>query len=213
MAEALTLSVPTEAEKNPQLDFLTGECATLMVLACTVWTPEADTRVRDQFNEQTQSSIDGLMKHSRYGQHGRMHDLISEETYRMRTAIDLPAGFNGYSLAAVDNGHTPGTSVPHVIFTNYVGASGVYVPGRVENFSGPYSGHHGPKEGLYTTPTAKEPLADMHTLGFSFKGGGRVYIGLKDALEASRKTNQLQPSETSHGSIILAPQADTYKRK
>lgn len=217
MAEALSLSVPGKPETHLNIDFLTGECGTLVVLACTVWTPEADRAIRDRFNAATQQGIDALMGYSRFGQHSRMHNFVLGENYRMRKAGDLLQGFGGYSLAAVDNGHTPGTAVPHVIFTNYAGKSGIFIPDFSDDFSGPYSGYCTPERpGLYTVPKSfvkrSDCLADMRTLGFRFESGGKIYAGLKTALRGLVDASAVPTSSSEYGSIVLAQQKDPYRR-
>lgn len=185
-----------EAPGNLDLITMSGSISTLAVAACLEWESSNSTPGRDKLAQTLRESISTLIDGEKYGAHSRTHDLILETDCMFRSAEELPSGLKGLSLLVADNGDTPGTSRPHVIFTNYAGTTASYAPGYSDDFSGPNSGFVGESQehkGLFSVSEAEinrwngydgiRVWADMHTLVFRNETSWSAYVGQKSALK------------------------------
>ena len=208
MAEALTLSVPTETQKNSQLDFQVGENLHLAAVACTAWASSTDPQIRVKFGSQIQEAIEHLIRLDPSEQHSGMTGLVDRETSRWSSFDDLPQGLLGYSLAIANDGLTPNTAKPHVRFANYSGQTGIFVPTLHKVHRRTYTGHYmAARYGLYILPTERAELgygiADTHTLLLEDPAGSKIYIGSRSAVQTIQEDSATATTVGHFASIEL----------
>lgn len=207
---------------NLDLIAMQGKVTSLAVAACVEWADSTspDDEIRREFREGLLSRIRTLTDGDSFEAHKEKHKLVLDQAYMFRANKQLPTGFMGLSLLVADNGNTPGTLRPHVMFTNYVGSTATYIKNHTEDFLNPRTSFTQNLAGLnglfavteedvvqYNGNTKTRTLAEMRTLGFDDGTSWSAYVGQKTAIQtlACRSATSTEPLPPGIVAICAVP--------
>lgn len=209
MPEHLAISVPEMP--NPNLQFVQAKIGPIAIASCVEWDIKATTTVRSEFDTYLTERVK-LLKNRPTDKPVELNELYTAASAFVvgmnnvyRSKEDVPEGLIGFSLAMAHDGSTKEVPVPHALIANHPGTTGVFVPGEVNDASGPRGAFIRHDNGLFSTPRNIEASgfgpADVHTVLFN-REPVALYLGPIWALKAINSAEQIAPSSPNYGSIL-----------
>ena len=191
----------TTPESSGTLEFFSGQCQTLAVVACAAWEKGTKPVIRDAFRDAIRQSIYEVTSGDERGLEERADGLIIKATTPRGKLITRPEGFAGFSMAMVSNTKEGTANTYYTDIVTYVGHTGVLVAPYQARIERPQATYFSDGNGLFSIrPSATVPASADEML--TTTEPPTVYIGEYEQLMAMRETNTLTSFSHTHASII-----------